>query len=720
VAGNDQAKLADGTYTGVQAVRFFIETPASASWNTFTTSIGLTIADTVTEGDIVAHWGSAKAATGDTTASNAAEVLAAPGVVSAVAYNPSTHAGYPGGDRAIVTDALVRLGKTVRAWTADGDGSYTPVGDPAESVNVVGGYPDGRPADQLEFLLTPTVMVPADGTGVTADLMIEDCLPTAARYLRAEWNGQALSPEVYAPAGQTAAGAELVCGADESYIRFVLPDRPANEPVAPISLFAAIDVTATAGTYTTRALISSPSDTSPAEQRDDTATFSVQSIAAVMVQNTALTPVIEQAAEGQSSEPIQRQSTMLNTLSESAGVSDPDAIVILPDNGVAGTDYTGTLEFTEATVAAGGEQVKVLYTSAADPVADPQDESNGADGSTTWCDQPASGTAVSGSGTCPSTPAEVTGLRFQRPGSFAGGDQISLVITMTATGNQPDDTYVNQVVGRAQGLTFNVGPVLAPVTVVAPPPEPTPTEEPTDPSEDPTDPSEDPTDPTEEPTEPTIDPTDPTSDPTEEPADPTSDPTDPSSEPTDPSSEPTDPSSEPTDPSSEPTDPTSEPADPTSDPTDPSSEPTDPSSEPTETSTEPTDPTESTTEPINPSTEPPTTESAVPTTDPTGPTASPTVPVTTAPNPTGSLPPTDATQATTPSATGASPASSATPTDPTEVNRPADIPSTGQPDSPIASTGGGITSPGGWLAVIAAGLAVVAVGLWVIRRRLTR
>jgi hypothetical protein len=150
-------------------------------------------------------------------------------------------------------------------------------------------------------------------------------------------------------------------------------------------------------------------------------------------------------------------------------LSDVDIIDILPKNALNGTDYSGTLAFTSATVTAGGSATQVLYSKAPSAVQDPADATNAASGATVWCDAPAGGSVVSGAGSaadCPTAAGEVTALRILRPGPFLPSDLISVEVAMLPSGNA-GDVYVNSAFARVSGLELPVGPILAPETVVS-------------------------------------------------------------------------------------------------------------------------------------------------------------------------------------------------------------------------------------------------------------
>jgi LPXTG-motif cell wall-anchored protein len=101
---------------------------------------------------------------------------------------------------------------------------------------------------------------------------------------------------------------------------------------------------------------------------------------------------------------------------------------------------------------------------------DPSDATNGPTGTTVWCDAPTGGAVVLGSGSaadCPTSLADVTGLRFVRAGSFTPNDQFTIDIAMAPSGNSAADVYENRTSGRVVGVSQPVGPAVRTVTVVA-------------------------------------------------------------------------------------------------------------------------------------------------------------------------------------------------------------------------------------------------------------
>ncbi|MDO4718617.1 MAG: SdrD B-like domain-containing protein, partial [Propionibacteriaceae bacterium] len=138
-----------------------------------------------------------------------------------------------------------------------------------------------------------------------------------------------------------------------------------------------------------------------------------------------------------------------------------DVIDRLPKQGQDGTAFVGDHSFLSAKVVAGGPQVRLLYTSAENVNADPTAASNTAGGGTAWCDAPAGGTLVSGTGECPSEANLVTGVRAQHQGELAAGEELIFEIMTVGTGNAAGNTYHSVVGTHAEPLLSQVPPVSA-------------------------------------------------------------------------------------------------------------------------------------------------------------------------------------------------------------------------------------------------------------------
>ncbi len=447
VPGNDPAEAANGVYTAVSQVRVhLILPPYSVGTGTYAwVSIGQRATPGLAVNTIIPNWASRKIAYG-TVDFDAIKDRSYRWAVST--YIPDTNVGARG-DRVRAGGAVVRLTKDVKnprtgAWV-----STTPA--------VSGGQ-------DVEFRLTPTLVAGVDFP-IELPVRVEDCLPAGETYLSSN-----LDPSIVqfgAPAD-----AELPCPATQTYIRWDLADQLINTAITPIEYTVRIASTATSGVKINTALVSTPSDPSAASERGDQAAVQVTQPSGLALDKVALTPIVEINRPGEANPaPLRWRLSLLN-IDTDPGPTDPDIIDLLPRDGIGLTNYSGTLEFDEATVTAGGSTVEILYT-AADPAdidVDALDSSNdAATGSTVWCDAPSAGTVVLGDGTaadCPTDPGAVTGLRIRRPGAFGPGATISVEVTMTPRGNAGGDLYDNEASARAVGQALPVGPVRSAERVV--------------------------------------------------------------------------------------------------------------------------------------------------------------------------------------------------------------------------------------------------------------
>lgn len=462
VPGNDPALLERGIYTAVSRVRVGVVLPppvASAGPASYSAgvslavSIGLRVSDAPgPSGTIVPNWASQKRV--NFAAVDMAAVIADPGSWSRSSYNPATHVGVGTGDRLTVALAQARLSKTVREG-GSGDFSKVP-------PSVTGGQ-------EVQFQLSPTLTSAAPTGGAPQEMWVEDCLPPSVVY------SSASTPPALVSASTPPDAKVAPCAGGGTYVRWVFPSQGVNAVTAPIVVSVVVNPGADDGVYTNTATVWAQGDPSPPAARTDSAQVTIANIAGVSLQKSALTPVTQVNRPGQAVDELNRWAvTLRNTLppTPSPTVFDPDVIDVLPVNAatpdpdVDASAFSGSLSFVGARVTAGGAGARLLYTSAAGVVLDPRDPSNGPAGATTWCDAPSGGVRVSGTGACPGSGAEVTGVRAQRPGGFASGEVLTFEVSMVGVDNRPGDTYVNAAFARVGGLDLAVGPDARPETVI--------------------------------------------------------------------------------------------------------------------------------------------------------------------------------------------------------------------------------------------------------------
>lgn len=454
VPGNDPALAAQGIYSAVSRVRFGVVLPPPVAATSLVANgvrasvlIALRTVDAgLPTGTILPNWASYKLALGKNL--SLAEMLADNTIAwGKSSYEPSDHTGSLG-DRLILANAQARIIKTVRR----GD-----TGDFSTSVPPVTG------GDLVQYRLAPSLTSGAQTPGVLTDVWIEDCLPASQTYADAS-----LTPSLVLPASP-ADTKRPACAAGETYIRWVLPNQEVHEPIAPIIVSVEVSPTADDGVYTNTAVIWAERDESTLARRTAKAQVQLSNIAGVKLEKKALTPVVQVNRPGQvTNESNKWEVTLTNTLPAAGNaVSDPDIIDVLPVQGTGATNHHGTFGFVKATLLSGGDDVTILYTSASGVQQDPNHASNGTSGSTTWCTAPAGGDVVSGTGLCPASADEVTGLRIRQAGAYLSGSKISVEIEMLGVGNQAGDKYENRVFARAVGLDGPVGPIRRSETVVS-------------------------------------------------------------------------------------------------------------------------------------------------------------------------------------------------------------------------------------------------------------
>ncbi len=388
-------------------------------------------------------------------------------------YNPSTNAGTYG-DRLISSSALVRLTKQVQVAKFDREsGEYVLQDAPTASTGMAATYANGTPGDQAVFTLQPTLSNAVGmPDGSTADVMVEDCLPSSLTYSTATQGDQVLAPQVVQTGGTLPDDATITCDMSQnSYLRFTLAGVEVNTPLDPIVVTTSASATASSGSFVNSAGVSSPADSSPASVRDATATVTMVTTPAVSLMLSGAPPVVQTNRSGQTTDEQMTWNVVLgNTLPDPTGLTDPRVIVKLPVSGIDGSAFGGDLSLDEVEMTGDTSGVTLLYTStpASQVVTDPTDASNGPTGSTTWCvGTPPAMTVVSGTGSCPASLAEVTGVRLQGSGGFGSGERLGMTVTMTGTGNAVGNQYVLSGQGYVSGLQFPVGPITAPITVAA-------------------------------------------------------------------------------------------------------------------------------------------------------------------------------------------------------------------------------------------------------------
>jgi hypothetical protein len=455
VPGNDPTLAAQGVYTGVSRVRYAFTIASTITEDlsaTVAISIGLQVAN-LPDGTIVPNFAAEKESfspTGLTLDQMAGD--ADPYIRRETNFDPDSNNGILG-DRLIMASAVARLNKQV--WNP----SATP---PAFVDNAIPVYASSTDVD---YRLIPSVSA-GISTGATSNVFVEDCLAPHQSFVTSSFEGipGTRLPDVINDGAPV--GAVITCPAGRTYVRWELGDVVINSSIPAIVYTAHVGATAPNGTLVNDATITATGDSSTVQARSDTAGIQIVTPTGIKLEKAAVRPVVEVNPTGLT-DPREIQWTVSFANIDTTGVSNVDIIDRLPAPGQDGTNYTGSLAFVDAAVTV-GTGISILYTAAppASLSTDPEAPSNGASGSTVWCDAPTGGTAVISSGACPTGPATVTGLRIRRAGTFASGDPMSMLVTMLPTGNAGGDVYVNVAQARADGVLLGVGPLPAEVTII--------------------------------------------------------------------------------------------------------------------------------------------------------------------------------------------------------------------------------------------------------------
>lgn len=448
VPGNDPTLMQQGIYSAVNQVRIWATIPKASLANTSPVheyfSIALSVVPGQKNNSIIPNWATSQAQFEGFLPEDA--LLSLPPVEKST-YDPVTHGGLPG-DRLLFAPAYTRVDKTV------------------VDVDVAGKSTNASADDEVVWTLTPKLSSSAASSFIQAQpIFVEDCLPAGLVFDSATVV-PSVNELVTDAAGMTGASG-IECPSGNTFLRFDLGDRVPNQKIDPVVVTTRVSQLAEVGTYTNVAVIQTdPADPSPLASRSSSAQVSIQQVAGVKLEKTAVTPQVQVNPTNNTKVEKNVWKLTLANLNSPQAVSNADVIDVLPTaTGVNGSKFAGTMDFDSASVSK-GSGVRILYTSATSVNSNPRDTSNGSNG-IAWCDAAAGGTRVLGTGDCPGSAGDVTGLRFQKPGDVRSGDVIEAMVTMIGKGNVEGDTYVNVAEAVVDGLKFNVGPANAPETVVA-------------------------------------------------------------------------------------------------------------------------------------------------------------------------------------------------------------------------------------------------------------
>jgi uncharacterized repeat protein (TIGR01451 family) len=310
---------------------------------------------------------------------------------------------------------------------------------------------------EVNWTLKPVIGAPqAAGNNIATEVVITDTLPAELKY-------QAGSASCERGAGALG-GCEpdtLTNNADgTTTLVWNFGNRVANVAVAPITFKTDVVNDAPDGVNAeNKVTIASAEDNSPLfdaarpeSDRSDFKSVTLNNPKAFSVAKLLVTPIVEV------NDDIAFDLRYTNT--SAAGYSTTDFIDWLPWNGDSRTPpsaFSGTSKLKSFTKTTGTQDVAVRYTSySRASVAIPADfDPATANSSIPWCDAPAGGALVSGSGSCPASMADVTGVRLVG-GPIDAGKRTIFRMTLEQSGNRGNDLYVNRFKGDVSGLALPV------------------------------------------------------------------------------------------------------------------------------------------------------------------------------------------------------------------------------------------------------------------------
>ncbi|MDO5672438.1 MAG: hypothetical protein Q4G30_06235 [Actinomycetaceae bacterium] len=460
-----------------------------------TYAIALQANDTNQPGDTIPMWTS-----GATTVGNnfTKEDLLKSDNWKLSAYNPTSHVyamtGADGlGDRVTTTGVEARVLKEVQTPDAKAF-NRTHKWVPYQrkwAVPDTGKVPTYNVASTLAFRITPS-LVTLDGVTPPENqpLVVEDCLPADLLY-----QGTTSAPEgTVSPAEalpRSPAGAGITCGPEESYLKWELAPQQVAQPtgylargqaslgdyyqsafnsyIAPIEYTVKISEGAMPGMIINTAQISTPLDVSIPVQRQSKAALNLAEHDAIKI---SMTPWAEEiTAETQA--PALVWDVKVSRFMAGRTFSGLDVITALPKQSKAADGVSlgkAWADFHSAKVTApeDGTGVEILYSGDKVIELNPKDSANSKNGAKTWCDAPVGGKVIYGSGTCPQSLSEVTGLRFLRAEGLKYGEDIGLQIAMNAYEGEAGDFFTHTARAAVSEQTLATRSVRADVRLKAP------------------------------------------------------------------------------------------------------------------------------------------------------------------------------------------------------------------------------------------------------------
>jgi hypothetical protein len=344
--------------------------------------------------------------------------------------DPSVGAG-PYADSVIVTESMARVTKKIVDPGTDEDTT------PDDTAFVVSG-------NSLDFAVYPTLSN-ATGTGRAQDVTVVDTLPAHSEY---EDGSASIEP----------VDRKWVTDEDgqrRQRLTWVLPGVVPGSMIEAIRYTVDVDRTAPPGSIQNSVAVRAPDDVSAERFRQAFRAVQVVASGGVGVAKTAREPVVVNGD-------LLRW-TLEYTNTNAAPIQGVDLIDVLPyDGDDGGSRFAGTARLASGVTTASGELA--TYTSARpqDIDVDAGHASNRPGGTTTWC-----AAADFGSGACPRSFADVTGVRLLRTTGVAVGERVQHEVALTTHGAEDGDVYTNRFGLRASNLDLAVQSNRASVTVVS-------------------------------------------------------------------------------------------------------------------------------------------------------------------------------------------------------------------------------------------------------------
>jgi uncharacterized repeat protein (TIGR01451 family) len=309
----------------------------------------------------------------------------------------------------------------------------------------------------VAWTLKPVVGAPqAAGNNIATDVVITDTLPAELKYQA----GSAACERAGGAVGSCEPDSLTNNGDGTQTLVWNLGNRVANVAITPITFKTDVVNDAPDGVNAeNKVVIASVEDNTPQfdaahpdNDRSDFKTVTLNNPKAFSVAKLLVTPIVEV------NDDISFDLRYTNT--SAAGYSTTDFIDWLPWNGDARTppsNFTGASKLKSFTKTTGTQDVAVRYTNynRASLTLPADLDPATANTSIPWCDAPGGGTLISGSGACPASIAEVTGVRLVG-GPIDAGKRTIFRMTLEQSGNKGNDLYVNRFKGDVSGLALPV------------------------------------------------------------------------------------------------------------------------------------------------------------------------------------------------------------------------------------------------------------------------